>query len=145
MILESRQKKQVLSKPTSSKIEKLQDEGDLYTRKIEQEKRRIQMLDEKLARMHQKILDQKQKMGGVTASRDNNNMIARQIRILENRLDKALVKYNETLGNNRALRASIDEIRRERVVFDGIYKKIETELHDKAAAMKILKLPLLVF
>ena len=51
-----------MSKPTSSKIDKLQDEGDLYTRKIEQEKRRIQMLDEKLARMHQKILDQKQKI-----------------------------------------------------------------------------------
>jgi hypothetical protein len=117
----------------------LQDEGDLYTRKIEQEKRKIQQLDDKLAVLHQKILEQKQKMGGVAASRDNNNMIARQIRILENRMDKALIKYNETLGKNRALRAQIDENRRERVVFDGIYKKIETELHDKTIAMLALK------
>jgi hypothetical protein len=116
LILETRQAKQVVSKPNAEKIKILQDDGDLYTRKIEQEKKRIQKLDEKLALLHQKILDQKQKMGGLAASRDNNNMIARQIRILENRMDKALIKYNETLGRNRELRNQIDEIRRERLI-----------------------------
>ena len=114
LILENRQTKQVISKPNADKIKMLQDDGDLYTRKIEQEKKRIQKLDEKLSVLHQKILDQKQMMGGVSASRDNNNMIARQVRILENRMDKALIKYNETLGRNRVLRNQIDEIRRER-------------------------------
>lgn len=62
-------------------------------------------------------------MGGINASRDNNKNIAKQIRILEGRLDKALMKYNETLANNTALREKIDGLRQERVVFDGIYKK----------------------
>ena len=65
-----------------------------------------------------------------------------QIRVLENRLDKNLMKFNETLGQNKALRMKIDEYRRERVVFDGIYKKLEKELHEKKkemAAMKIAK------
>lgn len=47
-------------------------------------------------------------------------MIAKQIQILENRLDKALVRYNGVLGRNKDLRSRIDELRRERVVFDGM-------------------------
>jgi len=34
-------------------------------------------------------------MGGINASKDANQQVQKQIRILENRLDKALVKFNE--------------------------------------------------
>jgi len=51
--------------------------------------------------------------------------IQKQIKILENRLDKALVKYNEALAHNKQLRQTIDNLRRERLVFDQIYKKLE--------------------
>lgn len=44
---------------------------------------------------------------------------------------KALVKFNEALAHNKQLRETIDNLRRERVVFDGIYKKLERELHEK--------------
>lgn len=54
--------------------------------------------------------------------------IAKQIRILENRLDKGLQKFNEAIAANRALREQIDTLRRERVVFDEIYRKLENEL-----------------
>lgn len=74
--------------------------------------------------MHKKIWEQRQKMGGINASRENNQAIAKQIQILENRLDKALKKYNEALANNKRLRESIDNLRRERLVFDQIYKKV---------------------
>ena len=75
--------------------------------------------------MHKKIWDQRQKMGGINASRENNQAIAKQIQILENRLDKALKRYNEALANNKRLRENIDNLRRERLVFDQIYKKLE--------------------
>ena len=75
--------------------------------------------------MHKKIWEQRQKMGGVNASRENNQAIAKQIQILENRLDKALKRYNEALANNKRLRENIDNLRRERLVFDQIYKKLE--------------------
>ena len=74
-------------------------------------------------------------MGGVNAARDNQQMIQKQIRILENRLDKALVKFNQSLAHNRKLREQIDDLRRERVVFDNIYKKLEKELHEKKKQM----------
>ncbi len=135
------------------------------------------------------MLEQRQKMGGLNASQENNEMIAKQIRTLENRLDKvciataiywcppmtdrvdqgttkryktrpalhhgrpyqilacariystptwrptiisqALVKFNESLAMNKNLRERIDTLRRERVVFDSIYKKLERELHEK--------------
>lgn len=45
-----------------------------------------------------KVLDQKQRMGGVNASKENDALIAKQTHILENRLDKTLVKFNQALA-----------------------------------------------
>ena len=118
-----------------AQIAKLQDTGDMYTRKIELEKRRIDELDKQMQLMHKKIWEQRQKMGGINASRENNQAIAKQIRILENRLDKALKKYNEALAHNKKLRENIDNLRRERLVFDQIYKKLEKELAEKKKEM----------
>ena len=109
--------------------------GDMYTRKIELEKRRIDELDKQMQPMHKKIWEQRQKMGGINASRENNQAIAKQIAILENRLDKALKKYNEALAHNKKLRENIDNLRRERLVFDQIYKKLEKELAEKKKEM----------
>ena len=50
-------------------------------------------------------------------------------------MDKALVKFNQSLASNRKLREQIDDLRRERVVFDNIYKKLEKELHEKKRQM----------
>lgn len=119
----------------SAQISKLQDQGDMYTRKIEIEKRRIEELDKQISKMQSAILVQRKEMGGVNASRENNQQVQKQIRILENRLDKALVKFNEALAHNKQLRETIDNLRRERVVFDGIYRKLEKELHDKKNKM----------
>ena len=137
--LELRQSKMTNSTTATLQIKKLQDRGDCYTRKIELEKRRVAELEQQIKLVRAKVMEQRHKMGGVNASRENNQIIAKQIRILENRLDKALVKYNETLGNNKMLRQKIDTLRRERVVFDGIYKKLERELHDKKKMREALR------
>ena len=44
------------------------------------------------------------------------------------------MKFNESLAQNKNLRERIDTLRRERVVFDSIYKKLERELHEKKKA-----------
>ena len=61
--------------------------------------------------------------------------VSKQVKVLENRLDKALVKFNEALAQNKELRNEIDNLRRERVVFDQIYNKLEKELHEKKKEM----------
>lgn len=44
---------------------------------------------------------------------------------------QSMVKFNESLAQNKTLRERIDALRRERVVFDSIYKKLEKDLQDK--------------
>jgi chromosome segregation ATPase len=135
LALETRQAKQANNMSAAAQIAKLQDQGDVYFRKIEQEKRRIEELDKQISLMHDQILSQRDKMGGINAARENNQQVQKKIRILENRLDKALVKFNEALAHNKSLRQEIDNLRRERVVFDGIYKRLEKELHEKKLKM----------
>lgn len=133
--LETRQARQANNMSASVQIAKLQDQGDGYSRKIEIEKRRIEELDKAIKKMQGTILTQRKEMGGINASRENNQQVQKQIRILENRLDKALVKFNEALAHNKQLRETIDNLRRERAVFDGIYKKLERELQEKKQKM----------
>merc|ERR1719146_228551 len=73
--------------------------------------------------------------GGVDASAQNAEAVMKQIRILENRLDAALQKFNLAVSTNKELREQIDGLRRERVVFDSIYRKLENELQQKKKEM----------
>lgn len=104
-------------------------------KKIESERAKIKELDEQIIKYQELILDQKTRLGGVNAAQVNNQLIQKQIKVLDNRLDKCLTKFNETVAQNKALRQRIDEYRRERIVFDGIYKKLERDLHEKKTEM----------
>ncbi|KAJ3383555.1 Coiled-coil domain-containing protein 63 [Lobulomyces angularis] len=53
----------------------------------------------------------------------------------ENPILGALVKFNKSLAVNKQLRSTIDNLRRERLVFDNIYKKFEKELMEQKKAM----------
>ncbi len=83
---------------------------------MEVEARNIKVMTDQISLLRSKILHQRKNMGGVNASKENQQMIQKQIRILENRLDKALVKFNEALAHNKSLRETIDNLRQERVV-----------------------------
>jgi len=133
LALESRQTKNSLkAQSTNNQIlaqsSNIQESGEMYLRKIEIEKKRISELDLQIKKMEESILQQRSDMGGINANRETSKTIQKNIRMLENRLDKALVKYNEALGHNKKLRETIDNLRRERIVFDGIYKKLENDL-----------------
>ena len=78
LTLEKKHAKVYDSVSAQAQIAKLQDTGDMYTRKIELEKRRIEELDKQMDVMHKKILEQREKMGGINASRENNQAIAKQ-------------------------------------------------------------------
>jgi len=134
LLLETKNAKFSGSASVSQQIAKLQDSVDMYTRKNDLEKRKIEEVDKQISRFQKDILSQRQKMKG-QSSRDHANKIAKQIRILENRLDKALQQFNMALAHNKKLREEIDNLRRERVVFDGIYKKLEFELQQKKMRM----------
>jgi hypothetical protein len=62
------------------------------------EQKKIGELEEQIKAVQSRVLAQKQKMGGVNASKENDALIGRQLRTLENRLDKALIKFNQSLA-----------------------------------------------
>ena len=104
-------------------------------RKIEVERSSIAELDAQIAAAQATLLEQKRRMGGVNAAKENHSIISKQIRVFESRLDKSLARFNESLGRNKDLRGQVDDLRQERVVFDGVYKKLERELHDRKKEM----------
>merc|ERR550539_1487695 len=80
LALETRQAKIALQMSGTAQISKLQDQGDLYSRKIEVEKRRIAELDAQIKKMEESILQHRSEMGGVNASRETSKTIQKNIR-----------------------------------------------------------------
>ncbi|TYZ68780.1 hypothetical protein PybrP1_010061 [[Pythium] brassicae (nom. inval.)] len=116
-------------------LARLHEQLEAFERKTQAENKRLETLGQQVQVLKHKVLHQKKHMGGVNAARENQQMVGKQVRILENRLDKSLVKFNEALAQNKALREEIDNLRRERVVFDAIYRKLEREHSDKKKQM----------
>lgn len=116
-------------------LAKLHDQIESFHRKNAGEAKKLETLVQQIQIMKHKVLHQKKHMGGVNAAKENQQMVSKQIRILENRLDKSLIKFNEALAQNKILREEIDNLRRERVVFDTIYRKLEKEHNDKKKQM----------
>lgn len=119
----------------SSQINKLTEAGDGYARRIELERQRTIQLDKQLKTMQDDLLKARVAMGGIHAPAESDYAVEKTVRILENRLDKALVKFNEAIAVNKELRNTIDNLRRERLSFDALYKKLQRELAEKKRSM----------
>jgi len=117
------------------KLQQLQDQVDTYAQKVQLERSNNEELKKEISLKKQQVRKVRREMGGINAAKENNELINKQVKILENRLHKALVKFNEALSYNKDLREQIDNLRKERVVFDNIYKKLENALHQKKKKM----------
>lgn len=118
----------------TAQMNKLTEEEDKVTRLYASEVKRAGELN-KQGEFLSKKMKAAREVTGPSSSRDSQAFIMKQVRVLENRLDKALVKYNEALSNNKKLRSNIDDLRREKNVYDGIYKKLERDLNEKKRVM----------
>eukprot|EP01012_Entosiphon_sulcatum_P065169 TRINITY_DN94044_c0_g1_i1.p1 TRINITY_DN94044_c0_g1~~TRINITY_DN94044_c0_g1_i1.p1 ORF type:complete len:581 (-),score=183.71 TRINITY_DN94044_c0_g1_i1:6-1748(-) len=113
-----------------------QEQAEALQRKLDLELQKIEEYERQIAETRDiQLFAARKAMGGINVTRENTVLVDKQIKVLENRLDQALVKFNEALAYNKQLREQIDNLRRERVVFDGIYKKLEKELHEKKKQM----------
>jgi|EP00670_Eutreptiella_braarudii_P000336 DNA repair exonuclease SbcCD ATPase subunit len=119
-------------------MEALKDQIATLESKVELEERKLEELNQKIGKKKGEIGQARSEMGGVNITKESNLMIEKQIKVLENRLDKSLIKFNEALHINKELREQIDNLRRERGVFDTIYKKLERELQEKKKEMAFI-------
>jgi chromosome segregation ATPase len=87
------------------------------------------ILEKKLNEM-QKILAKQRETLSTRATAQNAFGAQKQVINLENRLDKALMRYNKSLEVITKMRESIGVLRHERNAFDTVYKRYEKELQD---------------
>ena len=113
----------------------IHESGDKYAQAIAQERELISDLEYEIQQSNHKLLDKRKEMGGANASRENDALILKQTRILEHRLEKSIAKFNESIAQNKELRSTIDELRKEQVVYEHIYLKMERELQEKKEKM----------
>lgn len=109
------------SKNALSQIALLNDFDENYSSKILNEQR---ILDEKIEEVQKKINDQREKLKNAPNEQQTSEKVGKQIKLLENKLDKNFKEYNQAVAHNRQLRDKIDALRRERIVFDKIYDKV---------------------
>ncbi|XP_076821624.1 coiled-coil domain-containing protein 63-like [Clavelina lepadiformis] len=126
------------TKKDSNNVDELHNllsEQDCYEQMIKEENSSIQALNGEIRSMEQKISQQHRNMGGVHSSHLRHVGTQKQIRVLENRLDKATVEFNKMLTCNAKLREEINHLRSQRAVFDGLHKKLTKELNEQKRMM----------
>lgn len=103
--------------------------------KIEQEKNKSQDLDKKIAEYQEILLQLRKNMGGVNSGVEKQKKLSKEIKNLENRLDKAMQKYNQTISHNKQLRLEIDKLRKDKNIYEATYKKLQEDLNSKRTEM----------
>jgi hypothetical protein len=92
------------------------------------EQRKLALVELKAKDLNEKLfshMDVIKTAGGINSAQDKAIALHKEIKRLESRRQQASIKYNEAITHNQKLRAQIDSLRRERLVFDVIYKKLE--------------------
>ena len=98
---------------------------------IQLEQRKVALAEVENAGLQEKLqqhLEVIKLAGGVNSATDKAVALQKEIKRNESRRQQASVKYNEAFTHCKKLRAQIDSLRRERLVFDGIYTKLDKEL-----------------
>ena len=134
-----------VQKQTQS-MNRINDQIHIYQQKVKKELSKISAINKHISETRSKMLDQRKAAsfqshdakGHKNVGHDNyanSAAIKKQIYMYENRLNQALIKLNQKVAQNKQLRKKIDDFKQERVVFDGIYKKLELELSAKSKQM----------
>mmetsp|Transcript_1832 Transcript_1832/g.4318 ORF Transcript_1832/g.4318 Transcript_1832/m.4318 type:complete len:619 (+) Transcript_1832:212-2068(+) len=122
------------AEPTTSqhgRIVQLKELVESYVHKVELEQRKIEEQAKDTEVYEAKVLHLRKLVGGASGAQDNSKQLQRMCSMLENRLETAQVKYNQLLSKNRRLREEIESMRKERITFENIYRKMEAELQHK--------------
>ena len=131
-----------MAKPISgyeqSQLDRLYQELERYTGLVDRERAKSASMEKEIASLREDIWRRRREMGGVNAAANSRRLVEKQVRLLENKLDQALVKFNKCVSRNKELREEIDGLRGERVTFEKVSRKIEKELRSKKRQMNAI-------
>ncbi|XP_056398295.1 outer dynein arm-docking complex subunit 1 isoform X2 [Hyla sarda] len=110
------------------KLHILLEQKDELDEQLIYEKQTIADLDQEIKSWEKKIYNQRKQVRGSSGSAKQNTQTQKNIKVMENRLDRSLTKFNLQLAKNSKMREEIDILRIERSRFDQLYKRLEKEL-----------------
>mmetsp|Transcript_107615 Transcript_107615/g.303055 ORF Transcript_107615/g.303055 Transcript_107615/m.303055 type:complete len:680 (+) Transcript_107615:125-2164(+) len=113
-------------------VERMRNEIESTTRKLELEKRRLNKLEDDVTRMRQE-LDEKVKKVDVKAASGPS------VRKLESRLAKSIVQLNALTHENQDVRDKIDSVRRERLQMNHVFKKLQGDIKENIMTVSSLQ------
>jgi chromosome segregation ATPase len=118
------------------KLATLREQKEMYQTKISTERKRIAEMDKNLAVLRKKILEKKKAIGGEHAAAENYRQVQKRIKMLENQLDKALVRCNQQQTSNAELSKQIEALRKEQKIAEQHHKRLERGLAAKKDQMQ---------
>lgn len=128
---------QQLSLTYSSEIANLQHQNDAFLIKIKQEKVSIEGLDGEIRELNKEIHEKRLKVNNDSEkTRRQANEIQKEIKTLENKIDKDLQIYNQSVARNSKLREKVNELRREKILYSNMYSQLSEEIAKKQEEMK---------
>lgn len=71
---------------------------------------------------------------------DDNNPYTRRIKMLENKLDKAMIKYNEAMSIKRTYEQILTRLKEERAGYDNQINAIQKSLKSKKHGLVLTRL-----
>merc|ERR1719460_2399573 len=104
-------------------MHRMHNEIESTTRKLELEKRRLNKLEEDVARTRTEHDDKVLKV-------HHKELEKPSMRKLEHRLGKAIGELNKYNHENKEARGKIDQIRRERLQMNQVFKKLTNDIKD---------------
>ncbi|KAM9299666.1 outer dynein arm-docking complex subunit 1 [Gastrophryne carolinensis] len=113
---------------SQEKLHSLLEQKSELDEHIAIEKQTIAELGQELKSWEKKIAGQRKQVRGSSGSAKQNAQTQKNVKVMENRLDRALTRFNVQLSKNAKMREEIDILRIERSRFDQLYKKLEKEL-----------------
>ena len=85
-------------------------------------------MDDQYKQLLDEITEKREKLKKIRPSTAEQKKSQHTIKTLENRLDKALVKYNEAQAKNRKLRGEVDVLRREKIAQKQVAESLGSDI-----------------
>jgi len=119
-----------LGSPTK-KIDSMLKFGDGYAKQIEKQKKVLEGLCMRIDEIQAGIETYRNAKSKQPKNNADSTSMPQKIKALEYRLSTQLQKFNQAVAENKSMRERIDSLRKERVVFDMIYRQLESDIKTK--------------
>ncbi|XP_071093563.1 coiled-coil domain-containing protein 63-like [Haliotis cracherodii] len=130
-------KNELKDEDNTTRLQNLTEEMDALNAQSDIERSKITQLQAEIARVEKDICQQRI-LNGSYSGPIMEKLILKRIKVIENRHDKAMVKFNNQLAVNTGLREEIDHLRQDKTVFDTLFQKLNTDLEDMRKDMSVI-------